>query len=126
MTSALIWLWLGPFTLLGLLVALLGGVRSVRVESGAMHFVAAPRWVLGWFFRAFGVAAFTWGAVIIFANEWGPRNTRLVRHEQAHVCQASTWGPVFPVAYMLASAWALVRGGHVYRDNWFERAARAA
>jgi hypothetical protein len=49
----------------------------------------------------------------------------LVRdHEQVHVRQAERWGPVFIPAYLVASVLAWRRGGHYYRDNWFERDAR--
>ena len=47
-------------------------------------------------------------------------------HEQAHVRQAERWGPVFIPAYLAASMLAWSRGGHYYRDNWFERDARRA
>jgi hypothetical protein len=51
----------------------------------------------------------------------------LVRdHEQAHVRQAERWGPAFIPAYLAASVLAWRRGGHYYRDNWFERDARRA
>jgi hypothetical protein len=46
-------------------------------------------------------------------------------HECVHVRQAMRWGPLFPLAYGLASALALWRGGCPYADNVFEREACA-
>jgi hypothetical protein len=44
-------------------------------------------------------------------------------HERAHVRQCEVWGIFFLPAYALASLWAWARGGHYYRDNWFEVSA---
>ncbi len=44
-------------------------------------------------------------------------------HERAHVRQYEVWGIFFLPAYALASLWAWARGGHYYRENWFERMA---
>jgi hypothetical protein len=46
-------------------------------------------------------------------------------HEQVHVRQYERWGVLFVPAYLASSAWQLLRGRHVYRDNWFEREAFA-
>jgi hypothetical protein len=45
-------------------------------------------------------------------------------HELVHVSQYERLGPVFFVAYGVASLAALMRGGHVYTDNCYERDAR--
>jgi hypothetical protein len=47
-------------------------------------------------------------------------------HELAHVRQSLRWGPIFPIAYLAASAQAKARGQHPYWDNPFEIDARAA
>ena len=44
-------------------------------------------------------------------------------HELEHVRQAEKWGLIFIPAYLLASAWAFLRGRHYYTDNWFEKDA---
>jgi hypothetical protein len=70
-----------------------------------------------------GVAAITFGHVVLGrdgdALEWSRA------HERVHVTQYERWGPFFLPAYAAASLWALARGGDFYRDNCFERAARA-
>ena len=53
-------------------------------------------------------------------------NARLIAHELEHTRQAFVFGPLMPVVYVIASAMALARGGHWYRDNRLEVAARAA
>jgi hypothetical protein len=45
-------------------------------------------------------------------------------HERQHVRQAEKWGFAFIPAYLLASLWAILKGRHYYRDNWFEKDAR--
>jgi hypothetical protein len=47
-------------------------------------------------------------------------------HERAHVRQFERWGVLLLVLYPLAGVLAWARGGHPYRDNVFEREARAA
>ena len=47
-------------------------------------------------------------------------------HELVHVRQCERWGPFFLPAYALASLWAMIRGGHYYRDNGFEVSAERA
>lgn len=48
-----------------------------------------------------------------------------LRHELEHVRQWRRLGPLFLPAYLAASGLARARGGDSYRDNRFERAARA-
>lgn len=120
-------LWASPITVLGCLVALGGGARLSRGDpDGVLHFVAPARGPLGWFFRRFGVIAFTWGASITYAERRGPGIPRLVRHEREHVKQTMLLGPLMPFAYLGASLWQFLRGRHAYRDNWFEVRARRA
>lgn len=69
-----------------------------------------PRWA----------AAQTWGPVILV--ERGQLSTPLLAHELRHYVQARWCFFVFwPFAYL--TAWALA--GFNYRDNFFERDARA-
>ncbi len=44
-------------------------------------------------------------------------------HERIHVRQCERWGPLFIPAYLLGSAYAVLRGRHIYRDNPLEREA---
>jgi hypothetical protein len=87
-------------------------VRGVLLCEGAEW----PR-RLGWRYRAI-----TFGHVILAVDELDPET---MRHELVHVRQYERWGPLFIPAYLFASARARLRGGHAYRDNPFEVAARA-
>jgi hypothetical protein len=44
-------------------------------------------------------------------------------HEHVHVCQFERYGILMVVAYPAASLLAWLRGGSLYRDNYFEREA---
>jgi hypothetical protein len=70
------------------------------------------------------VAAITLGHVVLGVSLDALTATRA--HERAHVRQFERWGLLMLVLYPLAGLWAWLRGGHPYRDNWFERDARAA
>src|SRR5579884_766714 len=95
--------WAAPTTMVGLLAGALtlGTGGRVQRRRGALEFHGGfSRW-LG---KRRGFGAMT----------------------LAHVRQVERWGPAFIPAYLLASAWAWVRGQHYYLDNWFERDARRA
>jgi hypothetical protein len=118
-------LWALPVTALGVVQALVLGAHLARTDvDGVMHFVAPARGPLAWFFRGFGVQAFTWGATITYANERGPTQVELVQHERVHVYQTMALGPLMPLAYVGASALLWLRGKRAYYDNPFEVAAR--
>ncbi len=70
-----------------------------------------------------GAAAITLGSLVIM-RPGRENDERLVRHELVHVAQYDRLGIFFFPAYGLASLGALIRGGHHYKDNRFERAAR--
>ena len=70
------------------------------------------------------VAAITLGHVVLGVSLDALTATRA--HERAHVRQFERWGLLMLVLYPLAGLWVWLRGGHPYRDNWFERDARAA
>jgi hypothetical protein len=57
---------------------------------------------------------------------WRPLSPPELAHEVAHVRQWARHGWSFPLAYALASVRAVMTRGHWYRDNAFEREARAA
>ena len=44
-------------------------------------------------------------------------------HERVHVRQCEAWGPFFIPAYLIAGAWAWLRGEGAYEGNYFERQA---
>jgi len=68
-----------------------------------------------------GASAMTLGHVVVGRNIDCLERTRA--HERAHVRQFESWGPLFVPAYVIASMAALLRGGHYYRDNRFEKQA---
>lgn len=124
----LLYLWPLPVTLLGMLVALIarssGGV--VKRVDGALESAGGwPARVLRWGFPFSGaVAAITLGHVVLGVSLDALAATRV--HERAHVRQFERWGALLLVLYPLAGLVAWLRGGHPYRDNVFEREARAA
>lgn len=109
-------LWAAPCSAIGLFLALFFRrryvTRGVIVAEGAVW----PR-RLGWRYRAI-----TLGHVILCVDELDPHT---LEHELVHVRQYERWGPVFFLAYPLASLVAVARGGAGYRDNRFEIQARA-
>lgn len=69
----------------------------------------------------FPIAAITLGHVVLASNPDMLARTR--RHERVHVAQYMLWGPLFPLAYGLASLVALLRGRPAHRGNCFEASA---
>lgn len=115
--------WAAPTTMVGLAaasLALITGGRA-RIRRGAVEVHGG---FATWFGDVCGFDAMTLGHVIL------GRDTVcldfLRDHEQAHVRQVERWGIAFIPAYLAASLLAWHRGGHYYRDNWFERDARRA
>lgn len=115
---ALGFLWSLPLTLVGFLLALPYGPRAARWTGGVL--LIRVTWVIG-FATTLGQ---TFG-VVIFVKPDQPTE-RLLAHEREHTRQGFLWGPLFVLAYPVACLVAWLRGGHFYRDNWFEVAARRA
>ena len=123
-----VYFWVSPVTLLGgllsFLVILTGG-------KGSFHSGVWETWG-GWPGRLLEsglpfvgpTAAITLGHVVLGVNEQAMHQSRV--HERAHVRQYEFWGLWFLLAYPIASLWAWAKGGHPYRDNSFEVAARRA
>lgn len=119
--------WPLPITLfgaaLGLIILMFGG--TFRRQGIALEGSGGPAAAILWLFNPRGrIEAITLGHVIIARN--AARADALRSHEHAHVRQYERWGILFPFAYLAAGAWAYLRGGCAYRDNCFEREARAA
>ena len=115
------YIWAAPTTAIGL-VMMLGGLWRVRVRvvDGVLE---AHGPALAWLLRHLtlmpeGAAAMTFGHVVIARDRQSLESTRA--HERVHVRQCERWGALFVPAYLAASLWALLRGGDVYFDNWFE------
>ncbi|MGE0460484.1 MAG: hypothetical protein AB7Q16_03870 [Vicinamibacterales bacterium] len=121
------YLWASPPTLVGLaLVATALRRGRVRVVGGVIE-ASSPlvRWALTHLVPLRGGAmAITLGHVVLGRDAQALARTRA--HERVHVRQYERWGPLFVPAYVAASAWAAMRGGHFYYDNVFEREAMAA
>ena len=116
--------WAGPTTLIGLGLVLLALRRGrVQLTDGVIEAHGpAIRQVLGWMYpRPLGVAAITLGHVVLGIDEAALDATR--DHQLVHVAQDQRWGPLLVPAYLLSSAWAVLRGRHPYLDNGFEREA---
>jgi hypothetical protein len=115
--------WAAPTTLVGLVAGTLtlGTGGQVQQRRGALEFHGG---FALWFAKQIGFDAMTLGHVILGRDAICLEVLR--DHEQAHVRQAEHWGPIFIPAYLAASVLAWRRGGHYYRDNWFERDARRA
>ena len=119
--------WAGPNTLLGLIAGLvvlaLGG--QVRAVSGVLEFSGGRMGALAASLpRSVSFGAITFGHVILGTSAAELDAVR--RHEHVHVAQYEVWGPSFLPAYLGSSAWQLVRGRHVYLDNFFEKQAYAS
>jgi hypothetical protein len=119
------YLWAAPTTAVGLVAgALTLATRGrAQVRRGAIEFHGGfARWLLTR--TPVRASAMTLGHVIIGRDEDCLDFCR--DHEQVHVRQVEAWGPFFLPAYVAASAWVKLRGGHYYFDNPFERHARRA
>ena len=119
--------WAGPATVLGLAVGAvaLGCGATVRRIDGVLEIAGgslaqhAGRWPLARHF-----CAVTLGHVVLGRDHGVLGECRA--HEHAHVAQYERWGPAFLVLYAASSAWEALKGNSPYRDNHFERQARAA
>lgn len=120
------YVWAAPATALGLVFALLAlrGGRIALVDGVVEAHGPLVRWALTHLtVVSGGVVAITFGHVVLGHDDDTLEWSRI--HERVHVGQYERWGPFFLPAYVAASLWACVRGGHFYLDNVFERAARA-
>ena len=119
------YLWAGPATLLGLVVAF-ALIRRGRVAcvDGVVeaHGPLLERALATLTPLAQGADALTLGHVVLGRNARALEVTRT--HERVHVRQYESWGAFFLPAYFLAGAWALATGRHPYFDNRFELEAR--
>jgi hypothetical protein len=117
--------WAAPATIIGLLLALPALWHGrLTFRQGVLE-IHGP--ILRWLLTHLtivrgGVAAITFGHVVLGCDAEALAWTR--DHERVHVAQYERWGPFFLPAYVVASVWALLRGGDPYFDNCFEREAR--
>jgi len=121
------YLWAGPASCVGLLLAVLGSVGGGRIARHTGVLEAEGR-LLAWGLLHLtllegGVSAITFGHVVLGTSRAALDTTRT--HERVHVRQYERWGPIFIPLYLGASLWAALRGRHPYFDNPFEREAMA-
>ena len=121
------YLWALPVTLVGLAAAVAGRLGGGRLtwREGVLEASGGPLApLLRRGYPPMAIAAITLGHVVLAQGQDDLDRTRA--HERAHVRQYERFGPLFPLLYLGASVAARCRGGDLYRDNWFEREARAA
>jgi hypothetical protein len=108
-------LWAAPGSLIGLIFC---PFFKHRHRTDGILLCEGAGWPrrLGWRYRAI-----TFGHVVLSIDELDPST---LEHEMRHVRQYERWGVCMLPAYLLGSLWAVIRGGHYYRDNPFERSAR--
>ena len=117
------YLWAGPNTLLGLLLAL-GTLRGGRLAftGGVVEATGdGVRRLLCHLPVPGEVLALTLGHVVLARDERVMADVR--DHELAHVRQYALWGPFFLPAYLVGSLLAIARRGDPYMQNPFERDA---
>ena len=123
-------LWAMPLTAAGLLLAL--PVLAARGQVNLVRSSRAPALLFSGPLADYLLERHPFGAMCAMAighvviAERGSLTRRILTHELAHVRQAACWGILFPVVYLAASAWALLRGQDAYWNNVFEIAARKA
>ncbi len=116
-------------SLLGALVALIGGVRILGLQGGAILCAAKPGGLVARVFAAtntHGAGGF-YGA-FVFVHSATPEAS-LLRHELRHFRQACALGPLWPVLYGLHFLFGLLRfrnAEQAYLNVFLERDARAA
>jgi hypothetical protein len=110
-------LWASPGSIAGLLMSPF--FRGRRAARGVIICEGAE-WPQRVGFRH---RAMTLGHVVLCVDDL---DDDVLEHELAHVAQWERWGFAFPIAYLVATVSAVLRGGHFYRDNSFEIQARGA
>jgi hypothetical protein len=117
-------LWASPYTLLGLLLGVIGlctGGRA-RVRGGVVEFHGGGvKWLLQQFFFGEGAMALTLGHTVLGQTDAALDISRA--HELVHVRQFERWGPLMGPAYLGCSLVLWLTGRRPYRDNPFERQA---
>lgn len=106
--------WCLPLTLAGLVAGLWFRATDWKFRNG-IFVIGVPRLHSNYVGMALGCCVLL-----------TPRATPVtILHESRHVFDCLILGPIMPLAYGLASAVAVIMGGDAYRDNWFEKRARA-
>jgi hypothetical protein len=117
-------LWASPYTLLGLLLGLVGlctGGRA-RVRGRVVEFYGGGvKWFLQQLPNGQFTLAFTLGHTVLGQTDAALDISR--DHEMVHVRQFERWGPLMGPAYLACCLVLWLMGRKPYRDNPFEREA---
>ncbi|MGO8744769.1 MAG: hypothetical protein ACLQNE_02150 [Thermoguttaceae bacterium] len=117
-------IWALPYTLLGMLLGLVGlctGGRA-RIRGRVVEFYGGGvKWLLQQFFFGEGAMAFTLGHTVLGQTDAALDISR--DHELVHVRQYERWGPLMGPAYLGCSLVLWLMRRRPYRDNPFERQA---
>ena len=116
--------WASPYTLLGLMIGLVGlctGGRS-QLRRGVIEFYGGGvKWLVTHLPHGQFTLAVTLGHTILGQSDASLDIAR--EHELVHVRQFERWGPFMAPAYFLSSLYLWMVGKRPYRDNPFEREA---
>jgi hypothetical protein len=117
-------LWALPYTLLGLVVGLIGvctGGRA-RVRGRVIEFYGgAVKWFVTRLPGGQFTLAITFGHTILGQTDAALDISR--EHEMVHVRQYERWGPLMGPAYLTCVLVLWLAGRRPYRENPFEREA---
>ena len=119
--KALLYIWVSPNSLLGVLVGCLGLVSGgkCQLKRGCLEFYGGlVTWMLERIPNGTGVLAMTLGHTIIGQTAQALHIAR--DHEQVHVRQFERWGPIFIPVYVTCSGNLWLQKKDYYRDNPFE------
>ncbi len=117
-------IWASPYTLLGLLLGVVGLCTggTVRVRGRVIEFQGGfVKWLLQRFFFGEGALALTLGHTVLGQTDAALDISR--NHELVHVRQFERWGPLMGPAYLGCSLILWLMRRRPYRDNPFEREA---
>jgi len=117
-------LWASPYTLLGLLVGVVGLCTGghARVRGHVIEFYGGGvKWFLHRLPNGQSICALTLGHTVLGTTDAGLDITR--SHELVHVRQFERWGPLMGPTYLGCSLVLWLMGRRAYEDNPFERQA---
>jgi hypothetical protein len=117
-------LWASPYTLLGLLVGVIGlctGGRAQRRGRVIEFYGGGVKWLLQHLPSGQFTLALTLGHTVLGQTDAALDISR--DHEFVHVRQYERWGPLMGPAYLGCSLVLWLMGRRPYQDNPFERQA---
>ena len=121
--QVLAFLWAAPYTLLGLLIGLVGLCTGGRVQrrGRVIEFYGGAARQFITYIPAGPFIAMTLGHTVLGQSAAALDAARA--HELVHVRQYERWGPFIGPAYLGCMVVLLIAGKRPYHDNPFERQA---